>query len=57
MPVRKPMTVPMIVLAIGSAVVGFLLVYVWDIEHWLEPVTGYAEAEGGPSSAVLIAAT
>ena len=51
------MTIPMIILSLGAVVIGFLLVYVWDIEAWLEPVVGFEHAEGGPSSAVLIAAT
>jgi NADH-quinone oxidoreductase subunit L len=51
------MTVPMIILAIGSVVAGFLLLYVLNIEHWLEPVVGFAEPEGGPASGVLIVAT
>jgi NADH-quinone oxidoreductase subunit L len=47
----------MIVLSLGSVVAGFALLYWGDIEHWLEPVTGFEEAEGGPSTAVLIAMT
>lgn len=37
------MLVPMIVLAIGALVGGFLLAMNGAIEHWLEPVTGYTE--------------
>ncbi len=51
------MTIPMIVLAIGSVVAGFLLLYVLDIEHWLAPVVGFAEPEGGPDSVLLIVST
>jgi NADH-quinone oxidoreductase subunit L len=51
------MTVPMIILAFGSVVAGFVLLYVGDIEHWLEPVVGFEKAEGGPSTTVLIAMT
>ncbi|HWH29054.1 MAG TPA: NADH-quinone oxidoreductase subunit L, partial [Mycobacteriales bacterium] len=34
------MTVPMVLLGIGSVVSGFVLLHVVDIEHWLEPVLG-----------------
>jgi NADH-quinone oxidoreductase subunit L len=51
------MTIPMIILSIGSVVAGFMLLYVGDIEHWLEPVVGFEKAEGGPSTGVLIAMT
>jgi NADH-quinone oxidoreductase subunit L len=51
------MTIPMIILSIGSVVAGFMLLYVGDIEHWLEPVVGFEKAEGGPSTTVLIAMT
>jgi NADH-quinone oxidoreductase subunit L len=43
------MTAPMVVLGIGSVVSGFLLVHVFSLEHWLEPVLGE------PSSDHLIA--
>ncbi len=39
------MTGPMILLGIGSVVSGFLLRDVFDLEHWLEPVTGAHEVE------------
>jgi NADH-quinone oxidoreductase subunit L len=45
------MTVPMIVLAVGSVVAGFLLVQAFPLADWLEPVFGPAaeEAHGGLS--------
>ena len=51
------MTVPMIILSIGSALGGMLLLFVADIEHWLEPVVGFAEADKAPSAAVLMPIT
>nr|WP_088286345.1 NADH-quinone oxidoreductase subunit L [Kineosporia sp. A_224] len=41
------MTVPMIVLSVGSAALGFLLWSGSRFEHWLEPVTG-GGVEGEP---------
>jgi NADH-quinone oxidoreductase subunit L len=41
------MTVPMIILAVGSAALGFGLYAGGTFEHWLEPVTGTVE-EGEP---------
>jgi NADH-quinone oxidoreductase subunit L len=40
------MTVPMIVLAIGSVVSGFLLTLNGSLQNWLEPVLGSGEEEG-----------
>src|SRR3954453_5570304 len=37
------MTVPMIVLAVGSVLAGFLLVAVFPLEDWLSPVFGRPE--------------
>jgi NADH-quinone oxidoreductase subunit L len=34
------MTAPMVLLGVGSVASGFLLLHVYDIEHWLEPVLG-----------------
>ncbi len=34
------MTVPMVILALGSVVSGFLLVHVFSVQDWLEPVLG-----------------
>ncbi|MEO6205886.1 MAG: NADH-quinone oxidoreductase subunit L [Mycobacteriales bacterium] len=41
----KVMTVPMMLLAVGSVVSGFLLVHVFDLASWLEPVLGAEEGE------------
>ena len=35
------MTIPLIILAIGSTFLGMALLFWGDIESWLEPVTGY----------------
>ena len=53
----KTMTVPMIILSIGSALGGMLLLFVANIESWLEPVVGFEHAHNEPSSAFLITAT
>ena len=53
----KTMTVPMIILSIGSAFGGMLLLFVANIESWLEPVVGFAEADKAPSAAVLMPTT
>lgn len=53
----KVMTIPMIILAVGSVFGGLLLLFVGDIEHWLEPVVGYAKSEGGISHNTLIPIT
>ena len=37
------MTIPLIILGVGSVVTGAALVYWGDIEGWLEPVTGIEE--------------
>jgi len=37
------MTVPMIILAVGSAFLGLFLALGDSFSHWLEPVTGHAE--------------
>jgi NADH-quinone oxidoreductase subunit L len=39
------MTVPMIILAVGSAVSGFLLVHVFDLQKFLTPVLGSEKSE------------
>jgi NADH-quinone oxidoreductase subunit L len=41
----RVMTVPMIVLAIGSAVLGVILSFNEMFVHWLEPVVGHQEVE------------
>ena len=51
------MTIPMIILSIGSAFGGMLLLFVGNIEHWLEPVVGFAEAEHAPSNTILLPVT
>jgi NADH-quinone oxidoreductase subunit L len=51
------MTIPMIVLAVGSAFGGMAMLFVGDIEHWLEPVTGFAKPEHSVSHNVLIPVT
>lgn len=51
------MTVPMMILAIGSAFGGMLLLFVGNIESWLEPVVGFQEATNAPSAAVLMPTT
>jgi NADH-quinone oxidoreductase subunit L len=53
----KVMTVPMIILSIGSVFGGYVLLKVVDIEHWLEPVVGFAKPEHGVSNTVLIPIT
>jgi len=51
------MTIPMIVLAVGSVFGGMAMLFVGDIEHWLEPVTGFAKPEHSVSHSVLIPVT
>jgi len=51
------MTIPMIVLAIGSVFGGMAMLFVGDIEHWLEPVTGFAKPDHSVSHSVLIPVT
>jgi NADH-quinone oxidoreductase subunit L len=53
----KTMTIPMIILSIGSAFGGMLLLFVADIEHWLEPIVGFEHAEHAPASSILIPVT
>jgi len=38
----KVMTIPLIILAIGSTFLGMALLFWGNIESWLEPVTGFA---------------
>jgi NADH-quinone oxidoreductase subunit L len=51
------MTVPMIVLALGSALGGLVLLFVGNIEEWLAPVVGFEEAHSAIPTPVLIAMT
>ena len=39
----KVMTIPLIILAIGSTFMGIALLFWGNIETWLEPVTGFEE--------------
>jgi NADH-quinone oxidoreductase subunit L len=51
------MTIPMIILAFGSAFGGMLLLFVADIESWLEPVVGFEHAHHAPDNVILIPVT
>jgi NADH-quinone oxidoreductase subunit L len=51
------MTVPMIVLALGSALGGLVLLFVGNIEEWLAPVVGFEEAHSAIPTPVLIGMT
>jgi NADH-quinone oxidoreductase subunit L len=51
------MTVPMIVLAVGSAFGGLALLFVGNIEEWLAPVVGFEKAAGPIPTSLLIAMT
>jgi NADH-quinone oxidoreductase subunit L len=42
----RVMTVPMIVLAVGSVVAGYLLTFGGGLQHFLEPVVGRSAEEG-----------
>ena len=53
----KVMTIPMMILSIGSAFGGMSLLFVGNIEHWLEPVVGFEEMQHGVDSSVLIPVT
>jgi len=53
----RTMTIPMIILSVGSALGGMLLLFVGNIESWLEPVVGFAEATNAPSPSILMPAT
>jgi NADH-quinone oxidoreductase subunit L len=53
----KTMTIPMIILAFGSAFGGMLLLFVADIESWLEPVIGFEHPQNELSSTTLIPLT
>ena len=53
----KVMTIPMIVLAFGSVFGGLALLFVGNIEHWLEPVVGFATPEHEISTAILMPVT
>ncbi|MGI9197904.1 MAG: NADH-quinone oxidoreductase subunit L [Candidatus Nanopelagicales bacterium] len=54
----KPvMTIPLIILGIGSIFTGMALLYWGNIESWLEPVTGIETVELGFSKTLLEAIT
>ncbi|HEX7354597.1 MAG TPA: NADH-quinone oxidoreductase subunit L [Mycobacteriales bacterium] len=40
------MTVPMIILAIGSVIGGYFLIFGGNVQHWLTPVLGRSAEEG-----------
>ncbi len=51
----KVMTIPLIILAIGSVFLGMALLFWGNIETWLEPVVGYESKEAPISTGVAIA--
>ncbi len=51
----KVMTIPLIILALGSVFLGMALLFWGNIETWLEPVVGYAEVDAPISTSVAIA--
>lgn len=51
------MTVPVILLSIGSVAAGYVLLFVVDIEHWLEPVVGFEKAVKPLETNTIIAMT
>lgn len=51
------MTIPMILLAVGSVSSGYLLTFNDSLKHWLAPVTGYKTPEPPIAIPVLIAMT
>ncbi|MBU6244859.1 MAG: NADH-quinone oxidoreductase subunit L [Actinomycetales bacterium] len=51
---KAVMTIPLIILAIGSTVLGMALLFWGHIEEWLEPVTGIATAPSPLSTAATI---
>jgi NADH-quinone oxidoreductase subunit L len=53
----KVMTVPIILLSIGSVAAGAYLLFVFDIEHWLEPVTGFEYASSPLNTTTLFVIT
>ncbi|MQY35474.1 NADH-quinone oxidoreductase subunit L [Streptomyces sp. RB17] len=53
----KVMTIPMIVLAVGSVAGGFFFNLGDRFLHWLEPVTGHSEGHSPVSAAAVTGAT
>ena len=51
------MTIPMMILAIGSVAGGYALKSLANIESWLEPVTGFEGSTGGIDAATLLPVT
>ena len=51
----KVMTIPLIILALGSTFLGMALLFWGDIESWLEPVVGFETKEAPLSTAATIA--
>lgn len=51
------MTIPLVILAIGSAGLGMALVFWGDIKSWLEPVVGYATEPTPIPTSVMIVGT
>ena len=51
------MTIPLMILAIGSAFLGMALLFWGNIESWLEPVVGYTSEPTPISTAAMIAIT
>ena len=51
----KVMTIPLIILALGSVFLGMALLFWGNIETWLEPVVGYESKEAPISTGVAIA--
>lgn len=49
------MTIPLVILAIGSVFLGMALLFWGNIETWLEPVVGYKEEPAPLSTGVTIA--
>ena len=50
----KVMTIPLMILAVGSAFLGMALLFWGNIETWLEPVVGYEEGHSPISTGVTI---
>ncbi|ARP70711.1 NADH-quinone oxidoreductase subunit L [Streptomyces pluripotens] len=53
----KVMTIPMVVLAVGSVGAGFFFNLGDRFLHWLEPVTGYSEGDSPVGAGAITAAT
>ena len=49
------MTIPLIILAIGSVFLGMALLFWGNIETWLEPVVGFEKGEAAVSTGAAIA--